>query len=97
MSTSRSMSTPRPVHSTVPRNMTSTAANSGVKRRVNTGAMFSITLCLASTSQEAITTAPAAPHGRTHDSKKGSMSIPMAWKIIAMNPMRTPPPRAIRT
>ena len=97
MSTFRSMSTPRPVHSTVPRNVTSTAANRGVKRRVNTGAMFSITLCLASTSQEATRTAPTAPHGSSHDSKKGSMSIPMAWKIIAMNAVRTPPPRAIST
>src|SRR3712207_7505219 len=49
----------------------STAAKRGVKRRVNTGAMFSITLCLASTSQEATTTAPTAPHGSNHDSKKG--------------------------
>src|SRR5687767_11426672 len=61
MSAFRPMSTPRPVHSRVPRNVTSTAANKGVKRRVNTGAMFSITLCLASTSQEATTTAPTAP------------------------------------
>ncbi len=77
--------------------MISTAANSGVNRRVNTGAMFSITLCLASTSQEATRTAPAAPHGSSHDSMNGSTLIPMAWKIIAMNAVRTPPPRAIRT
>ena len=77
--------------------MTSTAAKSGVKRRVNTGAMFSITLCLASTSQEATRTAPAAPHGSSHDSTKGSASIPMALKIITMNAVRTPPPRAIST
>jgi hypothetical protein len=64
---SRSMSTPRPVHARAPRNAISNAANMGVKRRVNTGAMFSITLCLASTSQEATTTAPAAPHGISHD------------------------------
>ena len=77
--------------------MTSTAAKSGVKRRVSTGAMFSITLCLASTSQEATRTAPAAPHGSSHDWKKGSTLIPMAWKIITMNAVRTPPPRAIST
>ena len=71
MSTLRSMSIPRPVHSKVPRNVTSRAAKSGVKRRVNTGAMFSITLCLASTSQEATRTAPAAPHGSSHDCEEG--------------------------
>jgi len=71
------------------------AANSGVNRRVSTGAMFSITLCLASTSQEAITMAPRAPQGRIHCSKTGSTSIPMAWKIIIMKPVNTPPPRAI--
>ena len=65
MSTFRSMSTPRPVQSRVPRNMISTAAKRGANRRVNTGAMFSITLCFASTSQEAITTAPAAPQANT--------------------------------
>ncbi len=97
MSTSRSTSTPRPVHSRAPRKASSRAAKSGVKRRVSTGAMFSITLCFASTSQAATTSAPAAPHGSSHDSKKGSTSIPMAWKIMAMNPMRTPPPRAIST
>jgi hypothetical protein len=43
------------------------AAKSGVNRRVNTGAMFSITLCFTSTSQEAITTAPTAPQGSSHD------------------------------
>ena len=64
MSVSRSMSTPPPVQSSAPRNVTSTAAKRGVKRRVSTGAMFSITLCLASTSQEATRTAPAAPHGK---------------------------------
>jgi hypothetical protein len=61
------MSTPRPVHRTVAKNVTSKAAKSGVKRRVNTGAMFSTTLCFASTSQEAIRTAPAAPQGSSHD------------------------------
>ena len=40
MSAFRSMSIPRPVHSRVARNATSMAAKRGVKRRVNTGAMF---------------------------------------------------------
>ncbi len=40
--------------------------------------MFSITLCFASTSQEATTTAPTAPHGISHDWKNGSGSMPMA-------------------
>ena len=61
------MLTPRPVTTSVTRNVTSKMVKKGVKRRVNTGAMFSITLCLASTSQEATRTAPAAPHGISHD------------------------------
>ena len=73
------------------------AAKSGVKRRVNTGAMFSITLCLASTSHEPTRTAPTAPHGSSHNWTKGSTLIPMALKIISVNPVRTPPPRAIST
>ena len=40
--------------------------------------MFSMTLCLASTSQAPIRTAPAAPHGSTHDPTKDSASKPMA-------------------
>ena len=59
--------------------------------------MFSITLCLASTSQEAITTAPRAPQGIIHRSKKGSGSMPMAWNSIAVRAVRTPPPSAIST
>ena len=97
MSTFRAMSTPRPVQSIVARNVTRTAAKRGVNSRVRTGAMFSTTLCLASTSQDATRTAPAAPHGSSHDSKNGSMSIPMARKIMAMNAISTPPPSAIRT
>ena len=77
--------------------MTSTAAKRGVKRRVSTGAMFSITLCLASTSHEATTTAPAAPQGKSHDSMNGSGSIPMALNSTTMNAVRTPPPSAIST
>ena len=59
--------------------------------------MFSITLCLASTSQAATMTAAVAPHGSSHDSKKGSTSIPIASKISTMKAMRTPPPSAIST
>ena len=97
MSTSRSTSTPRPVQRSVPRNTTSAAAKRGVKRRVSTGAMFSTTLCLASTSHDATTSAASAPHGSSHDSKKGSMSIPIARKISARKAMSTPPPSAMRT
>ena len=96
MSTSRSMPTPRPVHSTVPRKVTSAAAKRGVKTRVSTGAMFSMTLCLVSTSQEAIRTAAAAPQGSSHSPMNASGSTPMARNIMAMNAVRTPPPRAIR-
>ena len=67
MSTSRPTSIPLPVQSIVSRKATSTAVNSGVNRRVSTGAMFSMTLCLASTSQALMRTAPATPHGSTHD------------------------------
>ena len=63
MSNSRSMLTPRPVTTSVARNTISKTVKKGVKSRVSTGAMFSITLCLASTSHEATRTAPAAPHG----------------------------------
>src|SRR5690606_16683290 len=54
----------------------STAANSGVKRRARTGAMFSMTLCLASTSHAPTMTAPIAPHGSSHVVRKSSMSSP---------------------
>ena len=40
--------------------------NSGVNSRVSTGAMFSTTLCLASTSHPATTTAATTPQGRSH-------------------------------
>ena len=40
--------------------------NSGVNSRVSTGAMFSTTLCLASTSHPATTTAATAPQGSSH-------------------------------
>ncbi len=96
MSTSRSTSMPLPVQAIVSRKATSTAVNSGVNRRVSTGAMFSMTLCLASTSQALMRTAPTAPHGITHVVTSLSGSRPMAWKRNAVMPIRTPPPRAIR-
>ena len=52
-----------PVHAMVARNTSSTTVNSGVNSRVSTGAMFSMTLCFASTSQDPTMTAPIAPHG----------------------------------
>ena len=55
MSTSRCTSMGLPVHAIVPRNASSSRVNRGVNRCVSTGAMFSITLCLASTSQEPTT------------------------------------------
>ena len=95
ISTSRPTSIPLPVQSIVSRKATSTAVNSGVNRRVSTGAMFSMTLCLASTSQALMRTAPTTPHGSTHDATSRSASSPMAWKMNMVKPMRTPPPRAI--
>ena len=52
--------------------------NSGVNTRVSTGAMFSTTLCLASTSHAATTTAAMAPQGSSHIAMNSSGSIPMA-------------------
>ena len=52
-----------PVHAIVARNASSRIVNSGVNSLVSTGAMFSMTLCFASTSQDPMMTAPAAPHG----------------------------------
>jgi hypothetical protein len=97
MSTLRSMSTPFPLHATAPRNASSTTAKSGVKRLVSTGAMFSITACFASTSQDATMTAPAAPHGTSQAWRKPSTLSPIAWNIVATKPASTPPPSAIST
>ena len=69
----------------------------GAKIRVRTGAMFSMTLCFASTSQVATTAAPATPQGRIQASTCGSTSLPFAWKRPKVCAMSTPPPRAIRT
>ena len=57
---------PALVQTKATRNASSTAVNSGVNSRVSTGAMFSMTPCLASTSHPATTTAPTAPHGSSH-------------------------------
>ena len=54
------------------RKASSTAVNSGVNSRVSTGAMFSTTLCLASTSHPATTTAATAPQGSSHCETKTS-------------------------
>ena len=97
ISTSRSRSMPVPVHAIVASRDTRTAANSGVNRRVSTGAMFSMTLCLASTSQAPTTTAPMAPHGRSHCWANHSTSAPMAAKAPSVKPVSTPPPRAMST
>jgi hypothetical protein len=59
--------------------------------------MFSITLCFASTSQAATTTAPAAPHGSNQYEMNASGSIPMLSNMATMNAVRTPPPSAIST
>ena len=75
----------------------STRVKSGAKILVRTGAMFSMTLCFASTSQVAITVAPAAPQGTIQRCTWDSGLIPMAWKSANVRPMSTPPPRAIKT
>ena len=94
MSALRSMSMPRPVHAMVPRKASSAMAKSGVKRRVSTGAMFSITPCFASTSHAATITAPAAAEGSTCSiSRSGSM--PIALNMPTVIAVRTPPPSAI--
>ena len=97
MSTLRSRWMPRPVHAMVARKVTSTAAKSGVNSRLSTGAMFSITLCFASTSHDATTTAPAAPHGTSHRSTNHSASAPMLAKIPIVNIVSTAPPSAMST
>ena len=95
MSTSRSTSMPLLVHTMVARKASSTAASSGVNRRVSTGAMFSMTLCFASTSQAPMSTAPSAPHGTSQPAASHSASRPMDWNIASVKPVRTMPPKAI--
>ena len=70
---------------------------SGVNSRVSTGAMFSTTLCLASTSHEATMTAPIAPQGMIHCPASHSTLIPIASNIITVKAVSTPPPSAMST
>ena len=86
-----------PVHAIVARNTSSRTVNSGVNSLVSTGAMFSMTLCLASTSQDAMMTAPAAPHGISQPATNQSAFISMAANIIKVKPVKTPPPSAMST
>ena len=80
----------------LPRHARSMSVKSGVKSSVSTGAIFSMTLCLASTSQPAMMTAPMAQHGITHPVRSTSTSRPMAPKMNTVIPVRTPPPAAMR-
>lgn len=61
---------------------------SGLKRRVSTGAMFSMTLCFTSTRQEATSTAPIAPHGSSRCVMNTSALRPMASNTAAVKPAR---------
>jgi hypothetical protein len=71
--------------------------NSGVNNLVSTGAMFSMTLCFASTSQDPMMTAPAAPHGISQGPINHSGLMPIDANIIAVKPVNTPPPSAMST
>ena len=68
-----------------------------MKIRVSTGAMFSITPCFTSTSQDPTSTAPIAPQGTSHCAMNHSALRPMASNIPTVKADRTPPPSAIRT
>jgi len=78
------------------RKVSSRRVNSGVNSLVSTGAMFSMTLFLASTSHAATTTAPAAPHGRIQSSATPSIVTPIALKTPSVSATSTPPPIAMR-
>ena len=71
--------------------------NSGVNSLVSTGAMFSMTLCFASTSQDPMMTAPAAPHGISQGPTNHSGFMSMAENIMTVKPVKTPPPSAMST
>ena len=86
-----------PVHAIVARNTRSSIVNSGVNSLVSTGAMFSMTLCFASTSQDPMMTAPAAPHGSSQPATNHSAFISMAENIMIVKPVKTPPPSAMST
>ena len=97
MSTFRSTSTPRPVHAIVARKASRTMANSGVKSRVSTGAMFSMTLCFASTSQDADDHRPDRARTGSATAPATRRSSPMASNIIIVKAVSTPPPSAMST
>ena len=97
MSTSRSTSMPLLVQTMATRKASRVAAKSGVKTRVSTGAMFSMTLCLASTSHADTMTAAMAPHGSSHELMNSSASRPMASKVPIVKRTSTPPPSPMRT
>ncbi len=59
--------------------------------------MFSMTPCLAPTSQAATSTAPAAPQGRIQETRAVSVSTPMVLNTPAVSPSSTPPPSPIST
>ena len=71
--------------------------NSGVNSLVSTGAMFSMTLCFASTSQDPMMTAPAAPHGISQPATNQSGFMSMARNIMNVKRMTTNPPSAMST
>ena len=71
--------------------------NSGVNSLVSTGAMFSMTLCFASTSQDPTMTAPAAPHGISQPATNQSGFMSMARNIMNVKRMTTNPPSAMST
>jgi hypothetical protein len=85
-----------PVHAMVARNASSRRVKSGVKISVSTGAMFSMTLCFASTSHAAMSTAPTAPQGRIQVATSHSGLMPMEVKTNPVSTISTPPPRPMR-
>ena len=97
MRTCRSTLMGLPVHAIVARNASSRTANNGVNSLASTGAMFSMTLCFASTSQDPMMTAPAAPHGTSQPPINRSAFISMDANIITVKPIRTNPPSAMST
>ncbi len=96
MRTSRSSPIGLSVRRAAPRKAISASVNSGVNSMVSTGAMFTMPPNRLSTSQAAMSTAPAAPQGRIQVARKLSASRPMLSKMNSVVSTRTPPPRAIR-
>ncbi len=70
---------------------------SGVNNLVSTGAMFSMTLCFASTSQDPMMTAPAAPQGMSQGPTNHAGFLSIAANIMNVKILRTPPPSAMST